>query len=363
MKISIVTNYWKNSDGGGVKTYLTNLVEELNVKNNVGVDVIYREGHDDQNYKIARNKLYFSIKSFYILNRIKPGGVYSQGTWYCLLGGVLYKLLHPKNRLVHAFHTEPVGKLPYFGKLFIQIMLDKCDNVTFVSKDLQKKYEEVIGLKFKKTAIAYAGVTPQSKISNNITTSFRMKYQINGGTIILLAHGLTSIKEKAGGAKLLIKALRTIKDDYPNIKLIFTKEGGYVGELKSLSQKMNVENNVIFTGNLENPNIPLEICTLYTHITYIEGGVSLAILEAMAMGKPIIATSVGGIPEAVEDGVNGLLVEPDVKLISQKISYLLENKKVAQKLGENARKTAQYKFNWSMTADHLLKTCFEFTES
>ncbi|KKG00522.1 hypothetical protein DU40_17830 [Methanosarcina mazei] len=75
MKVAIISTYWKNSPGGGVKTYLTNLVDLLNSKEKVKVNVIYMEGYDPNNpnnYKINGNCLLFSIRSFLKLRKINP---------------------------------------------------------------------------------------------------------------------------------------------------------------------------------------------------------------------------------------------------------------------------------------------------
>lgn len=355
MKISLITNYWINSDGGGVKTYLINLVDEFKKNGSVNVDVIFREGADNENYHIPGNKLLFSMRSFYILNRKKPNVIYSQGVWYCLLGAVLYRILHPKTKLIHTFHTEPTNKLSMFRKIFIQFLLNRCDYVTFVSKNLKEKNEKVLGLKFKKTEITYAGVNSPKEITDIETSDFYNRFNIKEGSIILLAHGLTSLKYKAEGAKLLIKSIKIVIQKYPNVVLILTKEGPFSNQLKIFSKSEGVYENVVFTGNLENPNVPLKICNLYTHTPLVEGGVSLAILEAMAMGKPILATAVGGIPEAIEDGINGLLVESDDVKIAEKIEYMLDNRDIAIKLGNNAKVTVNKKFTWEEAASRFIK--------
>jgi len=357
MKIALITNYWINSNGGGVKTYLTNLVGEFKKNSNIRIDIIFREGEDNENYHVPKNKLSFSVKSFYILNKIKPDVIYSQGTWYCLLGSVLYRILYTNTKLIHTFHTEPSNKLSPFVKLFLQLLLNRCDCITFVSKNLKEKHEKILGLKFKKTEVTYAGVNLPKEFTDTEIHSFNSHFNIKEDSIILLAHGLTSLKYKAEGAKLLIRSIKIVKKKYPDVVLILTKEGPFSNQLKTFSKSEGVYENVIFTGNLENPNIPLKICKLYTHTPLIEGGVSLAILEAMAMGKPILATSVGGIPEAIENGVNGLLVQPDPDVIAQKIIYLLENEEFAFKLGQNAQKTVQEKFDWRTSADIFLKLC------
>lgn len=72
----------------------------------------------------------------------------------------------------------------------------------------------------------------------------------------------------------------------------------------------------------------------------------LTVLEALGCGLPVVATRIGGIPEIVEHGKTGLIVEPnDVKGLEKSLRYILENSKEAKKMGQNARKVAEKKFN------------------
>jgi glycosyltransferase involved in cell wall biosynthesis len=349
LKTIIITPYWKNSNGGGVKTYITNLAKELKKKHDTSV--IFMEGYDDENYHIPYNKNLFPIKSFFLLLRIKPNAIYSQGTWYCLLPGVLYKILHPNVKLIHTFHTEPSSKINYWKILFFQSMLNKCDYITFVSKSLMMKNESILKLHFSNPVITYAGVPPAKECSIRDIEEFKRKYNVKEESFVLLAIGLTALQHKADGAKLLIMAVKELVFKQKDICLVLTREGLYSNELKEFCKKANLESNVIFTGTVDDPSIPLHLCDLYVHTPLGEGGVSIALLEAMAFGKPIIATAVGGIPEAIEDGVNGLLVKPDYIQIAEKIEYLMENKEKGKILGDNAKRTAQEKFSWSSAAE------------
>lgn len=353
MRISVITHYWKNSQGGGVKTYLVNLVDELKKREKFAVSVVFREGEDPENHKID-GKLSFSIKSFFVLKKIKPNLVLSQGTWYCLLSGYIYKSLYD-SRLIHTFHTEPESELPLFGKLFMEFLLNRCDYVTFVSRGLENKIDEVWKLNFKsKRAITYAGVNSK-EVSDNDIEKFREKFNLKNDQIVLLAQGLTQFCCKAEGAKILIKAIQILKNKYPEIVLVLTKEGRYSHELKELVRNESVQKHVIITGDIDNPYVPLKLCNIYTHITLCEGGLSIALLEAMVTGKPIIATPVGGIPEVLKDNINGLLVKPDPEMLAEKIEKLIKNKEFAEKLGANAKKTVEERFTWKISVDNFLK--------
>lgn len=352
MKIVIITAYWKNSPGGGIVTYLANLVDEFKDRN-LKPNVIFKFGLDPQNYHIKGSKITFSFKSYLLLKKIKPDIIYSQSTWYSLLPGYIYKTIHG-TKLIYTFHTQHMASLSFFGKILFQHMLDNCDYVTFVSEGMKQKNIDILNLNIKNSVITYAGVHIPQKVDEKEIKEFCDKFGIKEDSIVLLAIGLTALKYKAEGAKLLIKSIKLLKNKYPSILLILTRDAKYSNELKEFAISERISDSIIFTGNIDDPNVPLQLCDLYTH-TPLGEGLPLAILEAMAMGKPIIATPAGGIPEAIEDGVNGLIVQPDAEQIAQKIEYLLENKALAEKLGENAQKTVRERFSWKSSADKFLK--------
>lgn len=121
MRVVIVCNYWKWSSGGGVKNYLTNLVDALNGMGRVKITVIFREGDDPSNYKIEGNRFLFPIHSFIKLLKIKPDVINSHGPWYCAIPGCLYKSLFRK-KFVWTFHTQPVRQLSFIA-VFLCISL------------------------------------------------------------------------------------------------------------------------------------------------------------------------------------------------------------------------------------------------
>ena len=84
-------------------------------------------------------------------------------------------------------------------------------------------------------------------------------------------------------------------------------------------------------------------------------GFCLCVTEAMFKKKPVVATNIGGIPLQIEDGVNGFLVEPsDINNCAEKIIEILKNKKLADELGERARKTVIDKFLMTrLLLDHM----------
>lgn len=83
---------------------------------------------------------------------------------------------------------------------------------------------------------------------------------------------------------------------------------------------------------------------------------ALTNLYALACGTPVVATRIGGTPEAVRDGVNGAIVEPgDVEALCQSINRLLDSDALRREMGDQARRTAVQSFTWETHIDHLLE--------
>lgn len=350
-KIAIITQYWKNSSGGGVRNYLIGLIDEIE-KQGYPIIVLFEKGTDDNNFNVDVNKYLFPLKSLRILIKERPDIVHSQNTWYCLLTGIFYKFLF-KKKIIHTFHTCPVEKISIIEKFLMQILIDKCDVVTFVSSDMKDKMKKVWNIKFKNTFITYPGVN-EIDINSNEINDFIEQFSIEKFSPILLSQGFFANIYKVKGVKLLMLAVRLLRNYHPNLLLILTGDGYYLKECIKFSKDNNLNNMVLFTGEIQNPFIALAICDIYTHISLADG-VPLSILESMIMGKPIIATKIGGIPETIENGMEGLLIEPKVNEIADTIDYLLKNKNIADKLGNNGKIKALNKFSWKNSAEKFIK--------
>ena len=211
MKIAIITNYWKNSDGGGVKTYVVNLVDALKNKGS-DVNLLFREGDDAEQFFGGMNKMLFSMNCYRYLRKIHPDVVHTQGTWYCLLPGVLFKKIHGCT-LVHTFHSEPVKSLSLPSKIFVQNLLNGCNCITFVSKNLLEKEIEIDGFSFSCTEITHGGVSSQV-VSDEEVERFNEQYGIDKNSNILLAQAMTAHPLKAEGLKLLIKSISLLNESH-----------------------------------------------------------------------------------------------------------------------------------------------------
>ncbi|WP_213951309.1 glycosyltransferase family 4 protein [Tepidanaerobacter syntrophicus] len=147
------------------------------------------------------------------------------------------------------------------------------------------------------------------------------------------------------GYEYAINAFYRVIKDYPNALLVIIGSGSLEKNLKNMCSELGIESNVIFMGyrqDVENLMADFDLFVLSS----VSEGLGLSLLEAMALGKPVVATITGGIPEVIKDGTNGLLVQPgnDVYL-AESIVKILSDKDLARRLGDEAKKTVVEKFS------------------
>ena len=350
--VVIITDYWKNSHGGGVSSFLKGLTTEYE-KGGVDSRVIYRKGEDPANYRIQGSKYLFPLRALFVLQGIAPSVVHSQGTWFCLLPGYLWKRVHGA-RLVHTAHTV-VQSPSLVEKVLMRFLLKRCDVVSFLSNYLRTRYEQAYGLEQGKGIKVDPGVTSQN-ITDNEVQRFRSDYEIDEKQIMVLGQGLTASAVKYEGAKRLIMALKLVVPSHPEALLVLSRDGPYVPALRKHATEQGVSSKVLFVGDLSDPLVAVRACDIFAHITMDEG-LGLAVLEAMSQGTPIVASNVGGIPELI-DGQNGRLVGDDPMEIAAAIDFFILHPAIAREMGERARAEVLKRYDWSRTASIYMSLYF-----
>lgn len=131
-------------------------------------------------------------------------------------------------------------------------------------------------------------------------------------------------------------------------------EEGYRRYLVNLSYELGIRDSVRFLPFTENVPEFMAAIDVFVLPSYSET-YGLVLIEAMAMEKPVVATSAGGVPEIVEDGRDGLLIPPrDEKALAEAIVLLLENSSLRMSLSEHARRDALERFESSRCVDQLV---------
>jgi glycosyltransferase involved in cell wall biosynthesis len=151
----------------------------------------------------------------------------------------------------------------------------------------------------------------------------------------------------------LLRAARTVADTHPEFRLDIVGDGPSRPSLEALRRELNLERHVTFHGAAHDVRAFLKGASLFVQSSISEG-LSLTLLEAMAAGLPIVATRVGGTPEAVEHGVTGLLVDPhDPDGLAHAMLTVLRDRVLAVSIGRSARARAERSFSVrQMTASY-----------
>lgn len=149
-------------------------------------------------------------------------------------------------------------------------------------------------------------------------------------------------KEK--GADLAIEACKILLDrGFSDIKWRFLGEGPQSVEINELVKKLRLENTFLLTGVLMNPYADMAGADLYVQPSRFES-YCIAIAEAMILGKPVVATKAAGC-DHIEDGVNGVLCEPEAKSLADAIEKVIGDKELLKKITEASEKTDLTKQN------------------
>lgn len=162
---------------------------------------------------------------------------------------------------------------------------------------------------------------------------------------------------KKNGVEYLIKAFsilnKSSKSQVLSCKLIIIGSGKLRLELENLVNKLSLKNKVEFLGQVSNDQVYEKLAQADIFVrSSLSEGLGNAFLEAMAVGIPVIATPVGGIPDFLKDGETGWFCKvKDPKSIAEKINYILnpDNKDEVDRVVENAEKMVEEKYNW----DHI----------
>jgi len=181
---------------------------------------------------------------------------------------------------------------------------------------------------------------PQKRIE------IRNQYNIDENDIVLL---FTGYEFKRKGLEYIIRALPKIDK---NVKL-FAVGKSNPKPFQKLANKLGVSDNIIFTGFVQEISDYYAASDIFVFPTAYEA-FSLATLEAVASGLPILATKVNGTEELIDDRHNGFFIKRDPADISEKINILIEDETLRKQMGKNARETAE-NYSWDEIARRTME--------
>lgn len=261
-------------------------------------------------------------------------------------------------KISSSFHFNSAYILSFIGSLILpKIQKSICRNSNKVIAICDNTKDRLIndyGIPEEKITVIPAGIDINCFNPNNNGKLWRKKLNIDDDMKVVLCMAVLSPLK---GIHYLIEAFRKISDQYKDATIIIAGSGNKREErrLRKLVASLDIEDRVIFTGWVNSDDVPYlhAAADIFVHPSLLEG-TPLVILEAMATGKPVIATEIAGVPDMITDGVDGFLVEErNVEQIAKKLS-VLEDEILCKKIGQNARKKAEEKFSWDMIAEQIL---------
>ena len=172
--------------------------------------------------------------------------------------------------------------------------------------------------------------------------AFKERFNLPQNALVI---GVVAQLIERKGHAYLLQVLPELRKEFPDIKVLFFGKGKYQVNLEQKIEALGLQETVQFTGFCDDMPALFGCIDLLVHPALMEGlGVSL--LQASQQGVPIVASAVGGIPEAVEDGVNGLLVPPgDTLELKRAVQSLLGNSELRTQMGINGQRLISKKFS------------------
>ncbi len=157
------------------------------------------------------------------------------------------------------------------------------------------------------------------------------------------------------GQEILISAFAQIRTRFPRCQLLLVGDGPCRAKLAALVRELDLDNVVHFTGFLENIQSTYASIDLFAFLAQAEA-LGTALLLAMANGLPVVASALGGIPEIMEDGKNGLLIkDQNPEAVASAIMRLFADPAFAARLGTAARETILARFSQEIMVKQTLR--------
>ena len=219
---------------------------------------------------------------------------------------------------------------------FIEKALSKVtDKVVCVSGAVQNFVTSLEGIDKKKTTVIYNGTTilEENAACFNVT---RESLGLSPKDFVIIT--VASLVENKGHL-FLLEAIQGLVAANHRIKLIIVGEGPLQGKIRRFISTKNIQSHVLLTGKRDDVACLLKLADVSVLASVGREGLGLALIEAMAAGLPLIATKVGGMPEVVENNVNGFLVKPgNILEVRKAINQLMINEKKRLQMGEASRR-------------------------
>ena len=192
-------------------------------------------------------------------------------------------------------------------------------------------------------------------IENPVPASFlNVERGFEPGRILCCAR-IRPLKNTLGTIKAFALIVR--QSPHAQLRIAGAPEADYLEICKEYVIGNNLQDKVHFLGNISINEVQTELSKANCLVVpSFQENAPLTIAEAMAVGVPVVASNIGGIPEMIEDGKTGLLIDPyDIQNISDAVSKILSDEALARSMGQAAKETAKKRFTASLACEKTLR--------
>jgi glycosyltransferase involved in cell wall biosynthesis len=218
-------------------------------------------------------------------------------------GAVAARLLARRPRIVYSEHNQVYRASARLKRQFRQY-LRMADRTVAVSADLQRYLQNVLRVPVPVEVIRN-GIAVQTPTAT-AAAALRQELGLRPDDVVV---GTAVVLSEQKGLTYLLQAVPAVLRDVPNARFVIAGDGPLRKALEEQTRAAGLERHVSFIGFQRDVARVISAFDIYVLPSLWEG-LPLALLEALALGRPIVATSVGGNPEVVDHGVNGFLVPP-----------------------------------------------------
>ncbi|MBS3070088.1 glycosyltransferase family 4 protein [Candidatus Micrarchaeota archaeon] len=284
-------------------------------------------------------------------------------------------VVHIHNRFVYSLFELFAIKKILKKKLALTLHNAKPQGIDLPTDFVGGLYEDVYGRKIMANCDAIAGVSkntlditvppdllmPKQVVYNGVDVDW-FNPKNSGGTVLRDLVGVEGKKivltvcrlvEQKGLDYLLESIPLVDKQMNGKAHFVLVGRGPLLSHLQKKARSLGVEGKISFLAERFSEK---DLAALYAAcdcfvLPSLWEPFGIVVVEAMATGKPVVGTDIGGIPEIIAHGKNGFLVQPrDARALAERIAFVLENPKAAKKMGAEGRKIAVKNFTWDETA-------------
>ncbi len=277
-----------------------------------------------------------------IIKRRKVDLIHSNGSRPTIYGGIAARLT--KTSLI--WHVRIADR----DKLLDRFLTILSTKIIAISKAVQRRFEWLKEYK-KKVTIIYNGIDVEKFNTETNGMKIKREFRIPSNVSVV---GIVGRLDWYKGHQYFFEATKIVTKTIQNIHFLIVGDGEYRSRLENQVKQLSLEKKVTFTGNRDDIPEVLAGINLFV-LSSVSEGFGRAAAEAMACGKPVVATKTGGLSEVVEDGITGILVSPrDPDELANAIVSLLNDKEKRDKIGAAGRKRVEELFTIETNVKHTM---------